>query len=170
MKLNFKNLLTVGNILTCLTLILTIVALSLYGKSVSVEGYFMNSGDGLVYALTALSIVFLVAIICLNFIELDGWFGFAKSILKDVLIVLTVVFLMIAMMTFIGSKVEGFAFIFFSNDVGKDEIQTPENLASAQATIVAIIMYAVTWLFATVASYFSMDRKKALAAETAQRQ
>lgn len=167
MKLNFKNLLTVGNILTCLTLILTIVSMSLYGASVTMAGYFIDTGDGLVYALTSLAVVFLIAIICLNFIEFDGWLGFIKSICKDVLIILTVLFLMIALMTFISSKVEGFAFIFFSADAGKDEIQTPENLASAQATIVAIIMYAVTWLFATVSSFFSMDKKKEAVAETA---
>lgn len=159
MELKIKNLLSIGNILTVVTLILTIISVAMYGASVSMPGYFIGTGDSLVFLLSVLVIVFLALIICMNFIKFKGVLGNVESIVKDVLIVVSSLFLMIVLMNFIGSRIEGFSYIFFANDAGKEEIQTAENMASAQAAINAIIVYAVTWLVSIVSSFFSMEKK-----------
>ena len=159
MELKIKNLLSIGNILTVVTLILTIVSVAMYGSSVSMPGYFVGAGDSLIYLLSAFVIIFLALVICMNFVKFKGALGYVENIVKDVLIVVSALMLMIVFMNIIGSRIEGFSYIFFANDAGKDEIQTPENMASAQAAINAIIVYVVTWFVSIVSSFFSMEKK-----------
>ena len=71
------------------------------------------------------------------------------------------VLLVIAAMNVVSSRVEGFAFIYFSNQEVLQEVQTPANMASAHGAIANIVLLGVAAVVGIVAAFFSVEKKEA---------
>lgn len=150
-----KKLLSLSNILACVTFILSLVALILYAVNVNSTGYFQGvRADGLVLLLIFV-MVFDLLIIGRSFLNFEGILDKVLDLLVMVLKVLVPLFIMIAILKLVQSRVEGFGYIFFSNvDVAK-EVATPANIASAGVSITAIVFSAIAVIAALVGAFIS---------------
>ena len=150
-----KKLLSLSNILACVTFILSLVALILYAVNVNSAGYFQGvRADGLVLLLIFV-MVFDLLIIARSFLNFEGILDKVLDLLVMVLKVLVPLFIMIAILKLVQSRVEGFGYIFFSNvDVAK-EVATPANIASAGVSITAIVFSAIAVIAALVGAFIS---------------
>ena len=112
---------------------------------------------------SVLEIVFLVLIIVVPQFQYKGIAEKVVNIVLDVLRILAAVFLVLALLNFISARVEGLAYIYFSNPDILETIQAPEtgNLASAQSAIAGFVLYGITWVAAMVGAFFTVGRKKA---------
>ncbi|MCR5078680.1 MAG: hypothetical protein K6B65_02000 [Bacilli bacterium] len=149
-----KKLLSGSNIAACLTAILSLVMLILYGVNVSAEGfYFGMSVDGFV-VLSIFALIFSLAIIGVSFAPLKGVVAKVVNVVVMVLKVLIPVFLFIVVIGFVHSRVAGFGYIYGSNvDVIK-EVQTPANLASATVAITTIVFGVLASITGIVGAFF----------------
>lgn len=161
--LNFIKRQGVGTWIALGTLILTVISFIIYGKNVSGGGYFHNASVSEVVTFSVLEIVFLVLIIVVPQFQYKGIAEKVVNIVLDVLRILAAVFLVLALLNFISARVEGLAYIYFSNPDILETIQAPEtgNLASAQSAIAGFVLYGITWLAAMVGAFFTVGRKKA---------
>ena len=57
------------------------------------------------------------------------------------------------------THLEGFAFIYFSNEEVLQEVQTAANMESAHGAIANIVILAVTALVGIVAAFFNLKKK-----------
>lgn len=154
-------------------LLFTIISFSIYGAGVGSDGYFHNRSVDIMVTTSSLAIVFEILIIAYMEVKVLGFVDKLPSIVAkllevvcDVLKVLIPVLFTLAIFTFIDTRVEGLAFIFFSNIEILPVIQTPETLASASLAITTMVMYAITIVVGVVAAFFSVAKKqKAVAAE-----
>ncbi len=162
---------TVGTWITLGTLILAIVSAIIYGVGVGSAGYFKGDYVVPLVVLTILAILFLAAIIVLPQFKFEGILGMIIDIVLDVLKIAVPILLGIAVILFIDSRVEGLAFIYFSNEDVLAVIQTPENMFSASNAITTMVMYFVTIVAACVAAFFGYhkkDKSQKTSTETAQ--
>ena len=140
---------------------LTVVSLIVYFVGVNASGYFYGNTVSSVLTLSVAEIVLLVVSIVLSLIPFRGVADKIVGLVVDVMRILSAVLLVVALMNLIGSRVEGLAYIFFSDPNILDTIQTPANMTSAGLSIAGFVCYGVAWLVAVIASFFSMNRKKA---------
>lgn len=157
--LDFIKKQTIGTWISLGAFIMTLVSVIIYGVGVGGAGYFSGRGVTSLVVCTVLALVFLVAILVLPQFKFDGILGFILDILVDMLKILVPLMLGIAVINFIGTRVEGLAYIYFSNEDVLSTIQTPENLFSAGNAIITIIMYFVTIVIACVAAFFGFRKK-----------
>lgn len=141
--------------------VLTVVSLIIYYFGIKSEGYFLDAAVGAVLPMSVLSIVCLGVAVVLELIPAKGVAGKIVRLIADALRVVAAVLLVVALMNFISGRVEGLAYIYFSDPNILDTIQTPANMRSAGLSITGFVFYGIAWLVAVVASFFSMNRKKA---------
>lgn len=159
MKINVKKFLSVGSIILAVSVIATLVAFIMYNVNVGGTGYFHGvEGSGVVVCSVFAIICGLVALF-LAMVEADGIVGKILNAVQSVLVIVMAILLMIAFVNFIGSRVEGLAYIYGSDANIQAEVQTPENMASASGAIAGVIVYVVAWLITVVASFFNYGRK-----------
>ena len=60
-----------------------------------------------------------------------------------------------AVLAIVSARVEGFAFIYFSNAEVLQEIQTPANISSAHGAIANIVFLAITAVVGIIGAFFS---------------
>ncbi len=160
---NFIKRQKAGTWVALAALILTVISFILYNVNVAGKGYFHEASIGEVVVFSVLEMVFLAVIIIVSQFRFKGIAEKAVNIVLDVLRILAAVFLVLALMNFINGRVEGLAYIYFSNPDILQTIQAPEtgNLASAQSAIAGFVLYGITWLVALIGAFFTIGRKKA---------
>ena len=159
--MNNSKKITAGAIVTCIAAIVTLVALIVYNVNVNRAGYFeKNTVTNLVF-FSILAIALFVVVIILGSISLNGAADKCKSILMGILQIGAPVLIAFCLIQLIAARVEGLGFIYFSNADVTLEVQTPENLASAQMAIASMVLYGVALMAGLVASFFSLRRKEA---------
>lgn len=150
-----------GIYVTVLALILTVAALITYQVNIAGEGYFQNAvvAQAVIYPVIALVLEILVVVLAQ--ISLKGAAVKAIDIVSGALRIVIPVLLVIAAMNVVSSRVEGFAFIYFSNQEVLQEVQTPANMASAHGAIANIVLLGVAAVVGIVAAFFSVEKKEA---------
>ena len=94
--------------------------------------------------------VLVVVTIAMAQFSFDGIVGKVYGIVLDALRILIPLLLFIAMFAFISSRVEGLAYIYFSN---------PENLASATTAITGFVFFGISAFVGIIAAFFSAKKK-----------
>lgn len=153
---------SIGGCITVLGLILLVVSLIVYGANVSGAGYFHTLGISSVVTYSVVGIVFLVLAIAISAFDFgDGLLGKGLRFLADALRIVAAVFIAIALVEFINGRVEGLAYIYFSDENILATIQTADNLSSAHSAIAGFIMYGVTAVVLVIGAFFSLKGKSA---------
>lgn len=149
-----KKVFTVNNIFALSTCVLSILVLILYLINFNVNGYFQGVIAKGVVLFTILVILFDVLIVAKEFLKLDGIVATIVDILGIILKILVPVFLMIATLSLVQSRIEGFGYIFGSNVDVQKEVATPANLASAGVSIAAIAIALIGSIAGIVGAFF----------------
>ncbi len=157
--LNFIKKQSVGTWITLGALILAVVSAILYGVNVGGDGYFYGNTVTLLVVMSVLAILMLAAIITLSQFEFKGLLGKILDIVCLVFKILIPTFLALGLIELIGTRVEGLAFIYFSNPEVLGTIQTPANMASAHSAIASFILYGITIVVSIVAAFFGLRKK-----------
>ena len=150
-----------GIYVTVLALILTVAALITYQVNIAGEGYFQNAvvAQAVIYPVIALVLEILVVVLAQ--VSLKGAAVKAVDVVSGAMRIVTPVLLVIAAMNVVSSRVEGFAFIYFSNQEVLQEVQTPANMAYAHGAIANIVLLGVAAVVGIVAAFFSVEKKGA---------
>ena len=148
-----------GSFVTLLTLILTIASIIVYFVNIGGEGYFQNAAVVPASIYTIVAAVLLAAVLALAQLNLSAGLQKILTILSDIMRIVTPVCLIAAAMALVSARVEGFAFIYFSNEEVLQEVQTAANMASAHGAIANIVILAVTALVGIVAAFFNLKKK-----------
>lgn len=154
----FKKV-TVSSCITLGAFILGLVGFIIYLVNGSASGYFKGSNEASVILLSILALVALAASIALSFFDFKGVGGKAVPIVIGVLRIASAILIVSALVLFITSRAQGLAYILASDDNVKDEIQTPENMASAYGAIAGFIFYILTWVVTLVACFFKPQKE-----------
>jgi len=146
--------LSVGKIFAAIAVVLTIVSLILYLVNVSAAGYFQNAAVKNEVLFSVLAIAALVlALVIANVLG-----GKAGKILTGILQIAAPVLLALCLINLIAGRVDGLGYIFFSNADVALEVQTAENLASANMAIYAMVGYGVSMILAMITAFFTLNR------------
>lgn len=148
-----------GSFVTLLTLILTIASIIVYFVNIGGEGYFQNAAVVPASIYTIVAAVLLAAVFALAQLNVSAGLEKILTILSDIMRIVTPVCLIAAAMALVSARVEGFAFIYFSNEEVLQEVQTAANMASAHGAIANIVILAVTALVGIVAAFFNLKKK-----------
>ena len=149
---------TAGSGITFVAFVLSIVAIIVYNVNINSAGYFENATVPEAVMYNVLGIVFLAVILVMSQLSLKGAVDKVLTIVSDALRIGTPVFFIAALMKLVSSRVQGFAFIYFSNEEVLHEVQTAENMSSAHGTIANIVLLGVTAVVAMIAAFFSMKK------------
>lgn len=159
--MTFMKKQTAGIWATFITLILAVASVVIYLVNISGEGYFQNAAVSRATLFSSLAIVMLIAVLVLAQFSFQGTADKIISILSDAMRIVTPACVIAGLMTLVSSRVEGFAFIYFSNEEVLQEVQTAANLSSAHGAIANIVVLAVTAIAGMIAAFFSLKKKEA---------
>lgn len=151
----------VGTYITALVAVLALVSLIIYAVNGAADGYFKGLTETPVVLMSVIAILCAAGSIVLAQFEFEGNAAKAANLFGDALRIAAAMLLIASMLLFIGSRVEGLAYIFGSDENVLDEVQTPANLSSAYTAICGFVFYAISWVFAMAAAFFSMVKKTA---------
>ena len=148
-----------GSFVTLLTLILTIASVITYYVNIGGEGYFQNASVSTAILWTFVAAVLLIAVLVLAQLQLPSKVDTVLALLSDAMRIVTPVCLIAAAMMLVSARVEGFAFIYFSNEEVLQEVQTAANMSSAHGAIANIVILAVTAPVGIAAAFFNLKKK-----------
>lgn len=146
---------TVGTWITLGAFVLTLVSAIIYGVHVGGAGYFQGNAVGVTVAFTVLSLIAEAAIIVLAQFEFEGIWGTVVKVALDVLKIVLAFILMLALIPFLTSRLEGLAYILFCDENLRPVLQTAENMSSVGSAVTGFVFYIITWLAAVVAAFFT---------------
>ncbi len=152
---------TAGTYITFLAFILSIVSVILYNVNINAAGYFQNSTVAGAFTCNLVGIVILLVILALAQLPAKGIAGLIVTLINDALRIMAPVIFIVALMQLLSARVEGFAFIYFSNEEVLHEVQTAENMASTHGTIANMVFLGLTAILAIVAAFFSTKKETA---------
>ncbi len=149
--------LSVGAWITCIAVVLAIVAFFVYSGNISGEGYYKDAAVNNLPLMVWGAVAALAVAVALCVAK--G--GKVTEILSGVLRIGAPALLAWALMNLIAGRVDGLGYIYFSNaDVAK-EVQTAANMASAQSAIWSMGLLGAAVLIAVIAAFFSLRKKNA---------
>ena len=149
--------LSVGAWITCIAVVLAIVAFFVYSGNISGEGYYKDAAVNNLTLMVWGAVAALVVAVLISLVK--G--GKVVEIITGVLRIGAPALLAWALMNLIAGRVDGLGYIYFSNaDVAK-EVQTAANMASAQSAIWSMGLLGAAVLIAVVAAFFSLRKKNA---------
>ena len=149
--------LSVGAWITCIAVVLAIVAFFVYSGNISGEGYYKDAAVNNLPLMVWGAVAALAVAVALCVAK--G--GKVTEILSGVLRIGAPALLAWALMNLIAGRVDGLGYIYFSNaDVAK-EVQTAANMASAQSAIWSMGLLGAAVIIAVVAAFFSLRKKNA---------
>jgi hypothetical protein len=151
---------TVGFWLAVCTLILGIVSLIVYNVNVAGAGYFHGATVETGFRYMVIAIILAACVVVLTLIPVEGMVAKILTVVSDVLRIITPALFIASVLTIVSARVQGFAFIYFSNVEVLQEVQTPANLSSAHGAIANIVLLAVSAIVGIVGAFFS-TRKSA---------
>ena len=161
--MNFFKKLSISSYISLVSLVVGIVAFIFYFVTKGTAGYFESAKVGVTVALTIVALVALVAVLVIRALDLKVE-GIVKTVVDVVCgIVSAAVSVLFALsaMFYISPKVEGLAFIYFSNADVAATIQTPANLASSKLAIATCVLLLVAAIVQVVSCFFSGKKEVA---------
>lgn len=144
-----------------ITLILAAVSLIIYNANLSGEGYFKNANVSTATQYVLIGMGLLVITIIASQFALNGIADRVLRIVTDAMRIVFPALMIAAALTIVSARVQGFAFIYFSNEEVLQEVQTVENISSAHGAIANIVALAVTAVVGMIAAFFSTKKKQA---------
>ncbi len=150
---------TVGTWITFITLVLTVVSYIIYLVNIAGEGYFKNAASPSATRYAGIAIALLVIALVLTQFNLKGALDKCIRILTDALRIVVPALIIAAAITLVSSRVQGFAFIYFSNEEVLQEVQTAANISSAHGAIASIVAFAVAAFVGMIAAFFTLKKK-----------
>lgn len=151
---------TKGTWVTLMTLLLAVISIIVYNVNIAGEGYFQNAAVPKAVSYSIIMIVLLVVVFLLAQVKVTGIAGKILAILCDAIRIIVPVLAIAALMTIVSSRVEGFAFIYFSNEEVLQEVQTAANLSSAHGAIANIALLAITAVVGMISSFFQLKKEQ----------
>ena len=149
---------TVGSCFAILTLILGIVSFIVYNVNISGQGYFHGASVEVAVRYMILAIAIGLCVIVLANLPLKEGASKAVTFISDLGRIAIPALSIAALLTIVSARVEGFAFIYFSNAEVLQEVQTPANISSAHGAIATIVALAVTAIVGIVGAFFSTKK------------
>ena len=149
-----------GSVLTIAMLILSAAAYIVYRTNIAGAGYFQNATVPLASKLTLTAMLIIALALVAGQFELDGIAGIILNIVTGILRIAAPAVCIAAMMYLLNGRIEGFAFIYMSNEEVLHEVQTAANLASAHSAIANIVLLGVSAIVGIVGAFFSMKKCK----------
>lgn len=153
MKAMFKKV-TISAYIAIAISVLALVAVILYNANITGEGYFQNQKVESVVMLSVIAIILPLCTVVPCFIELKGIVGKVVDVVVQAMKVAVVVLLLVVGIKFLGTRISGFGYIYFSNEEVLQEVQTPANIASSKTAIAAIVMYILPAVVGMVWAFF----------------
>ncbi len=150
--------LTVSSYISLASILAAIVSMIMYFVTASSAGYFRESYAGNSLALLIVSIVLIVLAVASRFVSFKGTVGKIVDLSSSLVAALSSILLATSGMLYIFPKVEGLAFIFFSNADVAATIQTAENIASSKLVIATFVIILVAGLIQAISCFFSMKK------------
>lgn len=152
---------TVGIWVTFVTMILAIVSFIIYNVNINSAGYFQHAASPVAVRYMIIAAVLWIAAIVIAEIPVQGIADKIMTLLADAARIAAPALCIAAAITLISSRVEGFAFIYFSNEEVLQEVQTAANMSSSHGAIASIAALFVTAIVGMAAAFFSVKRKEA---------
>lgn len=149
---------SIANWISLGTLVFALIGFILYAVNIGSAGYFNGVTVSSLVTWGVIAMVLVVVTIAMAQFSFDGIVGKVYGIVLDALRILIPLLLFIAMFAFISSRVEGLAYINFSNPDVLETIQTPENLASATTAITGFVFFGIS-AFVGIIAAFSAKKK-----------
>ena len=156
--MNFMKKQTAGSGITFVAFVLSIVAIIVYFVNIGSAGYFQNAAVPETVMYNVIGIVLLAVVLAVSQLSINGAAGKVLTIVSDALRIGAPVLFIAALMKLVSSRVQGFAFIYFSIEEVLHEVQTAENMSSAHGTIANMVLLGVTAVVAMAAAFFSMKK------------
>ena len=160
MKLVINKKINANLIVTSIALFVALVAMIVYGIGVSRAGYFQGQDVSAVLAYGITGLIFFLLSDALNIICFDGIVGKYVKLVGVILKVVSSAFFVLACMSFVEARIEGIITLFFSNEEVLKEIQTADNMASADLAIASIVLLGLSGLAGIVSSFFGYAEPK----------
>ena len=148
-----------GAWLTSVAAVITLASIIVYIINISSEGYFQNATVTNLVFLNVVSLLAYAGAVVIGLLGLKGLFGWISNIVVGVLQIGAPVLLSYTFINLISSRVQGLAFIFFSNPDVIKEVQTPANMASAKGTITNMVFLGVAIVVGIVAAFFNTKKE-----------
>lgn len=159
--MSFLKKQSAGTIATCITLVCALISCIIYAVNLGAAGYFNKASVPSATVYVVIAIVLLIVVIALAQLKTDGTVGILTTIVADAARIIIPALFVAAAITFVSARVQGFAFIYFSNEEVLQEVQTAANLSSSQGAIVHIVVLVVTALIGMISAFFSLKKKEA---------
>ena len=142
--MNATKKLSAGAWLSIVTCVLSLAALVAYLINTSAAGYFQNA-----------TVSNLVLMVVLSMVK-----GAKKvvDLLTGLCQIAAPALLALAFINLVSARVEGFAFIYFSNADVLLEVQTAANMSSATCAIVNLVLLAVSSIAGIVSAFFTLKK------------
>ena len=156
--MNFMKKQTAGSGITFVAFVLSIAAIIVYFVNINSVGYFENAAVPEAVLYNVIGIVLLAVILVLSQLPLSGIVDKLLTIVSDIMRICAPVFFISALLRLVSSRVQGFAFIYFSNEEVLHEVQTAENMSSAHGKIAYMVLLCVTAVAAMIAAFFSIKK------------
>jgi len=144
-----KNQKMIGFVAYVIVAIMSIVSIIVYVSNVS-TAYYEDMNVSVVVMMVC-ALVFIIATIVLSQIAK----GKLVTIVVDVFRVASAVLIILCGVTFISMRIESFGYIFASNL----ELGNEAAFSAGSQAITGIVLFVVTWILATVASFFEIGKK-----------
>ena len=140
--MNATKKLSAGAWLSIVTCVLSLAALVAYLINTSAAGYFQNA--------TVSNLVLILSMVK----------GAKKvvDLLTGLCQIAAPALLALAFINLVSARVEGFAFIYFSNADVLLEVQTAANMSSATCAIVNLVLLAVSSIAGIVSAFFTLKK------------
>ena len=161
--MNFLKKLSISSYISIVTLVVGIVGFIFYFVTKGTAGYFVSASVKATVVLTLIALIALVAVLVVRVLDLKLE-GVVKTVVDAACGIVSAgvsVLFALAAMFYISPKVEGIAFIYFSNADVAATMQTPANLASSKLVIATTIILLVAAIVQVVSCFFSGKKEVA---------
>lgn len=150
---------TIGVWLALVTLVLGIVSFIVYFINIGSQGYFHGASVDVAVKYMITVIIVGVCVIALTFLPVKPEVSKFVTFIADLGRITIPVLSIAAVLAIVSARVEGFAFIYFSNAEVLQEVQTPANISSAHGAIANIALLAVTAIIGIVGAFFNTGKE-----------
>lgn len=146
---------TVGVWMAFCTLLLGIISFIVYEANIAGVGYFHGASVETASRYMIIAIVLGICVLVLAQLHMDGIVAKLLNFITDIARIVIPALAVAAVLAIVSARVEGFAFIYFSNAEVLQEIQTPANISSAHGAIANIVFLAITAVVGIIGAFFS---------------